>query len=123
MFAIMTMNATDQILQERECGRIPKNWFDDFQRNICFSILRGLDTHVLIIVERIAWWLHIIGIFAFAIYVTYSKHLHTFMAFPNTYYSNLEPAGKIKNMPEVTNEVNMMLGITNSEVPVNRTGD
>jgi hypothetical protein len=37
------------------------------------------------------------------------------MAFPNTYYSNLEPAGKIKNMPEVTNEVNMMLGIANTD--------
>jgi heterodisulfide reductase subunit C len=65
----------------------------------------------LIVVERIAWWLHIVGIFAFAIYVTYSKHLHTFLAFPNTYYANLEPVGKINNMPEVTSEVGMMLGL------------
>lgn len=117
MFAILTMNATDQILQERGVAGYPKTGLMIFSEIFASPFYRGLDTHVLIIVERIAWWLHIIGIFAFAIYVTYSKHLHTFMAFPNTYYSSLEPAGKIKNMPEVTNEVNMMLGITNSEVP------
>lgn len=117
MFAIMTMNATDQILQERDVAGYPNTGLMIFSEIFASPFYSGLDTHVLIIVERIAWWLHIIGIFAFAIYVTYSKHLHTFMAFPNTYYSNLEPAGKIKNMPEVTNEVNMMLGITNSEPP------
>ncbi|HZI26287.1 MAG TPA: (Fe-S)-binding protein, partial [Chryseolinea sp.] len=40
-----------------------------------------------------------------------------FMAFPNTYFSNLEPKGQLKNMPVVTNEVKMMLGITNADTP------
>jgi ferredoxin len=45
------------------------------------------------------------------VYVTYSKHLHIFLAFPNTWYSNLKPKGEMANMPEVTQEVNLMLGI------------
>ncbi len=115
MFAIMTMNATDQILQERNVAGYPRTGLMIFSDIFASPFYSGLQTSTLIIIERVAWWLHIIGIFAFAVYVTYSKHLHTFMAFPNTYYANLEPAGKIKNMPEVTNEVKMMLGIANPE--------
>jgi len=115
MFAIMTMNATDQILQERNVAGYPETGLMIFSDIFASPFYRGLETSSLIVIERVAWWLHIIGIFAFAVYVTYSKHLHTFMAFPNTYYSNLEPAGKIKNMPEVTNEVKMMLGIAGTD--------
>jgi heterodisulfide reductase subunit C len=62
-------------------------------------------------VERIAWWAHILGIMAFALYVTYSKHLHIFLAFPNTYFANLKPKGEMPNMPEITKEVKIMLGL------------
>ena len=48
----------------------------------------------------------------FANYVFYnSKHLHIFMAFINTYYAKLTPAGKLTNMPEVTKEVKLMLNL------------
>ncbi len=115
MFAIVTMNAADQILQERQVAGYPDTGLMIFSEIFASPIYRGIETPMLIIIERIAWWLHIIGIFAFAIYVTHSKHLHTFMAFPNTYYANLEPVGKIRNMPEVTREVKMMLGMHGSE--------
>jgi len=117
MFAIMTMNASDQILQERTIAGYPKTGLMIFSDMFASPFYRPLNTESLIIVERVAWWMHIIGIFAFAVYVTYSKHLHTFLAFPNTYYANLEPAGKIKNMPEVSREVNMMLGIAKADDP------
>ncbi len=110
MLAILTMNATDQILAERGVGHyivVGPLFFSQF----LFPIFEGLSDGLLVFVERAAWWFHIIGILAFAIYVTYSKHLHIFLAFPNTWYSNLKPKGEMKNMPEVTNEVNMMLGI------------
>jgi ferredoxin len=58
-----------------------------------------------VFIERSAWWLHIIGIVAFLNYLPYSKHLHIILAFPAAYYSALEPAGKMKNMPSVQNEV------------------
>jgi Fe-S oxidoreductase len=40
------------------------------------------------------------------------------MAFPNTYYSNLESRGKMDIMPTVTNEVKLMLGLqSESSIP------
>jgi heterodisulfide reductase subunit C len=110
MFAILTMNATDQILASRgdehylALGPL-------FFSSLLHPLYSGLSDGGLVVVERLAWWFHIIGILAFAVYVTYSKHLHIFLAFPNTWYSNLKPKGEIQNMPEVTQEVNMMLGI------------
>jgi len=61
-------------------------------------------------IELGAWWLHIIGILLFALYVTYSKHLHIFFAFPAVYYSKLDSSAHMSDMPHVTNEVNIMLG-------------
>ena len=63
----------------------------------------------LILIERAAWWLHIIGIFIFLNYLYYSKHLHILLAFPNTYFANLDAQGKFNNLQSVTNEVKMML--------------
>ena len=110
MFAILTMNATDQIL----AGRGDAHYLalgPLFFSSILQPLFEGLSTGTLVAVERFAWWFHIAGILAFAVYVTYSKHLHIFLAFPNTWYANLKPKGEMTNMPEVTQEVNMMLGI------------
>ena len=110
MVAILSMNAADQVLQSRGADHYPQTaaflvsgamtgWFE------------GLSTSALVMVERGAWWFHIVGIFAFALYVTYSKHLHIFMAFPNTYFGRIAPKGKMDNMAEITNEVKIMLGM------------
>jgi heterodisulfide reductase subunit C len=110
MFAILTMNATDQIL----AGRGDAHYLvlgPLFFSSLLQPLFEGLSTGTLVAVERFAWWFHIAGILAFAVYVTYSKHLHIFLAFPNTWYSNQKPKGEMVNMPEVTQEVNMMLGI------------
>ncbi|TVP50299.1 MAG: 4Fe-4S dicluster domain-containing protein [Mongoliibacter sp.] len=110
MFAILTMNATDQILAERGVEKyIALQGL--FFSGLIQPIFQGMSDGTLVFIERFAWWFHIVGILAFAVYVTYSKHLHIFLAFPNTWYSNLKPKGEMKNMEEVTNEVNMMLGI------------
>jgi len=58
--------------------------------------------------ERGCWWFHIIGIFAFLNYLPYSKHFHIILAFPNVFYSNLNPKGSLTNMESVTNEVKLM---------------
>lgn len=115
MLAILSMNATDQILAARGVEHYTLLGALAFSAPLK-PIFEGMSDGALILVERLAWWFHIIGILAFAIYVTYSKHLHIFLAFPNTWYSNLKPKGEMANMPEVTNEVNMMLGIP-SEAP------
>jgi len=118
MLAIFLMNAADQVLQHQDVvGYIQTGHF--FFSQHLYPLLEGLETSTLIVIERGAWWFHIIGILGFSVYVTYSKHLHIFLAFPNTYYSNLNAKGKITNMDTVTNEVKMMLGMAaeSSEPP------
>lgn len=110
MTAILTMNASDQILQTRTDHYVATGnlYFSSF----LIPLFQNVNTAALIFIERFAWWFHIIGILGFALYVTYSKHLHIFMAFPNTYFAKLEPKGQINNMPVVTNEVKSMLGLS-----------
>lgn len=71
--------------------------------------LQGWSPEALYACERIAWWLHIGGILGFLNYLPYSKHFHIILAFPNTWYASLEPAGTISNMPVIQQEVKAML--------------
>lgn len=125
MVAILTMNATDQILQSRGVDHYPYTGTLFFSSMIV-PVFDGFNAFTLIFIERFAWWFHIIGILGFALYVTYSKHLHIFLAFPNTYFADLTPKSKMNTMSSVTNEVNLMLGLPGSEdatdEPVGRFG-
>jgi heterodisulfide reductase subunit C len=114
MCAILTMNASDQILQSRDDHYVPTGPI--FFSSYLISSLENLSTSALIAIERLAWWFHIVGILGFAIYITYSKHLHIVMAFINTYYAKLQPKGHINNMPVVTREVKLMLGLPTETV-------
>jgi ferredoxin len=60
-------------------------------------------------IQIVCWWGHILGILAFLNYLPYSKHFHIILAFPNAYYTRLDPQGKMKNMPEIQNEVLYMM--------------
>lgn len=113
MVAILIMNASDQLLQERSVLNYTPTGPLFFSERLV-PALQHLSTPTLILVERAAWWFHIVGILGFAIYITYSKHLHIFLAFPNTYFANLEPKGRMEDMPVVTNEVKLMLGLTDA---------
>jgi hypothetical protein len=110
MLAILKMNASDQILQGRTVEHYTATGPLLFS-SLLTPALQHFDTSTLILIERAAWWFHIVGILGFAVYITYSKHLHIFLAFPNTYFANLEPKGHMENMPVVTHEVKMTLGL------------
>jgi len=74
--------------------------------------LKGIlptDLHSIHLIEQSAWWFHIVGVLAFLNYLPYSKHLHIIWAFPNTFFSNLYPKGKLTNMESVTREVKLMM--------------
>lgn len=109
MTAIFTMNACDQLLQTQSEHYTATGTL--FFSSFLMPLFENMSMDALHIIERSAWWFHILGILGFAIYVTYSKHLHIFMAFVNTYYARLEPKGQLNNMPVVTREVKSMLGI------------
>lgn len=72
-------------------------------------LFEGLSIDNLVLIERVFWWVHILGILAFMNYLPYSKHFHIILAFPNTYYSNLEARGRLSNMASVKKEVEMMM--------------
>ncbi len=107
MSLFLIMNAADQNLQLLGADHYIKAGAFPISKHIAGWLPQNIDT--LIIIERAAWWIHIIGIFIFLNYLYYSKHLHVLLAFPNTYYANLNPIGKLNNLESVTNEVKMML--------------
>ncbi|MEM6893916.1 MAG: (Fe-S)-binding protein [Bacteroidota bacterium] len=108
MFLFLTMNAADYQLQQLnaehyiQAGAFPISQF-------IAPLFEGMSIPQLVIVERTAWWIHILGILAFLNYLYYSKHLHILLAFPNTYYGKLVPQGKFNNVDSVTKEVQLMM--------------
>jgi len=108
MTLFLVMNGADHVLQDMgvehytEAGMFPISIH-------LFPLLDGLSVHTLIIIERTAWWLHIIGILTFLNYLYFSKHLHIILAFPNVYFGKLTAKGKFKNLESVTNEVKLMM--------------
>ncbi len=114
MMAFLSWNASDSVLRDRGVGHYGelKGVIPDFLVSQYLKpLFTGLSDGTLVGVERATWWFHILGILFFAAYVTYSKHLHIGLAFPNVYYSDLQPKGEMKNMPSITREVQLALGI------------
>ena len=75
-------------------------------------LFEGMSISSLVILERAAWWIHIVGILTFLNYLYYSKHLHILLAFPNTWYAKLKPQGEFNNLKAVTDEVMLMMDPT-----------
>ncbi|OUS00090.1 Fe-S oxidoreductase [Flavobacteriales bacterium 33_180_T64] len=108
MSLFLTMNGTDLQLQlngveaYHTAGSFPISQF-------LLPLFDGLSNATLIIIERTAWWFHILGILVFLNYLYFSKHLHILLAFPNTFYGKLKPKGQFENLEAVTKEVKMMM--------------
>ncbi|MEX0290760.1 MAG: 4Fe-4S dicluster domain-containing protein [Flavobacteriaceae bacterium] len=108
MILFLTMNGADFQLQQlgaahyTAAGSFPVSSF-------LAPLFEGSSEQTLVIIERAAWWLHILGILFFLNYLYYSKHLHILLAFPNTYYGNLKPKGQFNNLESVTKEVRLMM--------------
>jgi heterodisulfide reductase subunit C len=100
---IFTMNGADEVLQAESYGFAVSQYLGP----ILFGGIKSIET--LHLLEQIGWWGHIFMVFVFLNYLPYSKHLHILLAFPNTYFSNLENKGRFTNMESVTNEVKLML--------------
>jgi len=108
MNLFLWMNAADLNLQSLNAHHYVKAGAFPISQYIA-PLLSGFSEANLIIMERSAWWIHIIGIFIFLTYLYYSKHLHILLAFPNTFYANLDLKGKFKNNKTVTQEVKLMM--------------
>ena len=109
MTLFLTMNGADLYIQNnfpnaehyQKAGSFPISQYTTV-------LFEGVSLETAVVIERIAWWMHIIGIFIFLNYLYYSKHLHILLAFPNTYFANLNAKGAFANNPAVTAEVKLM---------------
>ncbi len=101
MTLFLVMNATDPHFQELASGNVISQYLA--------PIFNGLGETTVHIIERSAWWVHIIGILIFLNYLYYSKHLHVLLAFPNTFYGSVKPKGELDNLEAVTKEVMLMM--------------
>ena len=110
MGLFLTMNGADLAIQTyypdaphyAQAGSFPVSQF-------IAPLFEGSDLSSIILIERTAWWMHIIGIFFFLNYLYYSKHLHILLAFPNTFFADLRPKGQFNNNANVTTEVQLMM--------------
>ena len=110
MSLFLLMNAADFHLQNIPGG------FGHYDQAGFFPISQyispffdGMNPTSVAFFERIFWWLHITGILIFLNYLYFSKHLHILLAFPNTYFADLNPKGQFDNLASVTNEVKLMM--------------
>ena len=101
MSLFLLMNAFDLHFQSINSGNIISQFLTPSPE--VFSLVE------VEIIERVAWWIHIIGILVFLNYLYYSKHLHILLAFPNTYFADLNPKGQFDNLESVTKEVKLMM--------------
>ena len=110
MSLFLLMNAADFHLQNlsevfghyEKAGSFPVSQF-------IAPIFDGMSNEAVYMLERTFWWLHIIIILIFLNYLYYSKHLHILLAFPNTYFADLNAKGQLDNVESVTNEVKLMM--------------
>jgi heterodisulfide reductase subunit C len=106
MMLFLKMNAADTLLQSRGVGDYANHATGNFFiSSLLHPLMNRFSIETLVLTERICWWLHILGVLGFLNYLSWSKHLHIILAFPNAYFSRLEPQGKLKNMPAVQKEV------------------
>ncbi|MBC7749475.1 MAG: (Fe-S)-binding protein [Methylotenera sp.] len=113
MTLFLLMNASDLHLQNVpggfshfiKAGSFPISQFIE-------PIFNGMSNELVMLLSEIFWWLHITGILIFMNYLYFSKHLHILLAFPNTYFANLNPQGQFDNLESVTKEVKLMMDPT-----------
>ena len=112
---VFCMNGGDKVLQTRGLEHYSATGYFAVSTWLGPLLFGGLDTEAVVGVERFGWWLHILTVFGFLCYLPYSKHLHIVLAFPNTWYADLVPKGKMENMPDVQQEVRLMMGLAQPE--------
>ncbi|HUH26566.1 MAG TPA: (Fe-S)-binding protein, partial [Flavobacterium sp.] len=108
---IFTMNGTDEVLFNMGKSHFEGQGSFGFtvSQHLGPALFGSLSEGTLHILERVGWWGHFVMVLAFLNYLYFSKHLHILLAFPNTYFANLNPLGQFDNLASVTNEVKLMM--------------
>jgi heterodisulfide reductase subunit C/nitrate reductase gamma subunit len=112
---IFSMNGADTVLQGIDPSHYPSTGTLPVSSWLGPVLFGDMSQSSLVAIERFGWWLHAFVVFGFILYLPFSKHLHIFMAFPNTYYAKLNAKGEMENMPEITKEVRIMMGLDQAD--------
>lgn len=108
---IFTMNGTDEVLYSFGKSHYEGigSFYFSISQHLGPALFGGMSESTLHILERVGWWGHLVMVIAFLNYLYFSKHLHILLAFPNTYFADLNAKGKFDNLESVTNEVKLMM--------------
>jgi heterodisulfide reductase subunit C len=110
MTLFLLMNASDLHLQNVPGGFLHFHKAGSFPvSQFIAPLFNGMSNELVMLLSEVFWWLHITGILVFMNYLYFSKHLHILLAFPNTYFANLQPEGQFDNLESVTKEVKLMM--------------
>ena len=111
---VFTMNGTDEVLYSQGLSHAAGS-VDGASFNFAVSswlgpaLFGGMSEATLHLLERVGWWGHLLTVFGFLVYLPKSKHFHIVMAFPNTYYSDLEPAGQFSSPDNIQEEIKAIM--------------
>jgi heterodisulfide reductase subunit C len=108
---IFMMNGADEVLYNQGQSHLAGEGSFGFAITSWVGpmLFGNMSIETLHVIERIGWWGHILMVFGFLNYLPYSKHFHILLAFPNTWYSNLNPKGQFNNIDSVTAEIKLMM--------------
>ena len=109
LICVFTMNGADEALYLKGESHVAgQGSFGFLVSSYTGPWFSSFDIETLHVLERVGWWGHILVVFGFLNYLPISKHFHIIMAFPNTYYSNLNSKGGLTNLSAVKDEVTKM---------------
>lgn len=111
VIAILSMNSADTMLQHINPEHYTSTGFLQVSGWLGPLLFSGWSADSLMWIERTGWWTHVLVVYGFMIYLPHSKHLHIFLAFPNTWYAKTRSRGEMSNMPVIMQEVRSMLGL------------
>lgn len=110
MLLFLLMNASDLHLQNVPGGFLHFHKAGSFPiSQFIAPMFNRMSNELVALLFEVFWWVHIAGILVFMNYLYFSKHLHILLAFPNTYFANLNPEGQFDNLESVTKEVKLMM--------------
>ncbi len=117
LIGIFSMNGADTVLQGMGAEHYPQAGPFLVSSGLGPALFGGMGEAALVAIERFGWWLHLFVVLGFMVYLSYSKHLHIFLAFPNTYFARINPRGEVANMPEIQKEVASMMNPEAAQPP------
>lgn len=65
----------------------------------------GMPASILSVHVKLSWWLHILCVYAFIVYVPYSKYFHIFAGSINLFFRSEKPTGALKSLDIESAEV------------------